>query len=60
VVQEWLSLEVDVELIDWSPRTPDMNHIENMWSEVKRTVHKAWSFLLFRNFDALWTLVSNT
>ena len=39
VVQEWLSLQADVELIDWPPRAPDMNPIENMWSEVKRTMH---------------------
>jgi hypothetical protein len=28
VVQEWLSLEADVELTDWRPRGPDMNPIE--------------------------------
>jgi transposase len=36
VVQEWLSRQADVELIDWPPRAPDMNPIENMWSEVKK------------------------
>jgi hypothetical protein len=30
VVQEWLSLQADVELIDWPPRAPDMNPAENM------------------------------
>jgi hypothetical protein len=34
VVQEWLSLQADVELIDWPPQAPDMNPVENMWSEV--------------------------
>ena len=38
VVQEWLSWQADVELIDWPPRAPDMNPIENMWSEVKRAL----------------------
>jgi len=38
VVQEWLSWQADVELIDWTPRAPDMNPIENMWSEVKRAL----------------------
>jgi len=38
VVQEWLSQQADVELLDWPPRVPDMNPIENMWSEVKRTI----------------------
>jgi len=36
VVQEWLSRQADVEIIDWPPRAPDMNPIESMWSEVKR------------------------
>jgi len=35
VVQEWLSLQADVELTDWLPRVPDMNPIENTWSEAK-------------------------
>jgi hypothetical protein len=25
IVQEWLSQQTDVELIDWPPRAPDMN-----------------------------------
>jgi len=40
VVQEWLTRQADVELLDWPPRAPDMNPIENMWSEVKRTMHE--------------------
>jgi transposase len=40
VVQEWLSQQADIELLDWPPREPDMNPIENMWSEVKRTMQK--------------------
>jgi len=31
VVQEWLSRQADIELIDWPPRVPDINPIENMW-----------------------------
>jgi hypothetical protein len=30
VVQEWLSRQADVELIDWPPQVPDMNPIKNM------------------------------
>jgi hypothetical protein len=30
VVQEWLSLQYDVELIDWPPCAPVLNPIENM------------------------------
>jgi hypothetical protein len=34
VVQEWLSRQADVELIDWPPRAP--YPVENMWSGVKK------------------------
>ena len=40
VVQEWLSRQAEVELIDWPPQVPDMNPIENMWNEVKGAVQK--------------------
>jgi len=59
VVQEWLSQQAHVELIDWPPQLPDMNPIENMWSEVKRTMHETWPVLPPRNSDELWTLVSD-
>jgi len=32
LVQERLSLQADVELLEWPPRKPEMNPIENMWS----------------------------
>jgi len=59
VVQEWLSRQADVELLDWPPRASDMNPIENMWSEVKRTMQESWPVLPPRNSDELWALVSN-
>jgi hypothetical protein len=51
VVPEWLSLHADVELIDWPPWATDMNPIENMWSEVKRTLQETWPVLPSRNSD---------
>jgi acyl carrier protein phosphodiesterase len=60
VVQERLSWQADVELIDWPQRAPDMNPIENMWSEVKRTMQETWSVLPPRNSNELWVLVSDT
>jgi hypothetical protein len=58
VVQEWLSLQADMELIDWPPCASDMNPIENMWSEVRRTMQETWPVLPPRNSNELWTLVS--
>jgi len=45
VVQEWLARQADVEPLDWPPRSPDMNPIEKMWSEVKRTMQETWPVL---------------
>jgi hypothetical protein len=36
-----------------------MNPIENMWSEVRKTMQKTWPDLPLRNRDAFWTLVSD-
>ena len=36
-----------------------MNTIENMWSEVKRTMQETWPVLPPRKSDELWTLVSD-
>ena len=58
VVQERLPRHADIELLDWPPRAPDMNPIENMWSEVKRTMQETWLVLPPRNSE-LWALVSN-
>ena len=59
VVLEWLSLQADVELIDWSPRAPDTKPIENMWSEVKGTMQETLPVVPPRISDDLWALVSD-
>jgi len=58
VVQEWLWRQADVELLDWPPPAPDMNPIENMWSEMKRTMQETCPVLPPRNSVELWALVS--
>jgi acid phosphatase class B len=35
-----------------------MNSIENMWSEVKRTMQETWHVLPPRNSNEVWALVS--
>ena len=59
VLQKWLSLQADVELIEWPRRSPDLNPIENMWSEVKRTMQETWPVLPPRSSDVLRTIVSD-
>jgi transposase len=56
-VQQWLALLADVELIEWPPRAPDVNPIENNWSEVKRTMQETWPGIPPKNSDELWTRV---
>ena len=59
VVQEWLSRQADIELLEWPPQVPDMNPIQNMCSEVKRTMQETWPVLPPRNSNKLWALVSD-
>ena len=55
-----LSLQAEIELIDWPPRVPGMNPIENTWNEVKRTMQETWPVLPPRNSVELRTLMSDT
>jgi hypothetical protein len=59
VVHEWLTLQADVELIDWQPRQPDMNPNGNTWKEVGRTAQEICPVLPPRNSIELPTLVSD-
>jgi len=60
VVKEWLSLQADVEFIDWPQRAPDMNPTENRWLELKSTMQETSLVLPPINSDELRTLVSDT
>ena len=60
MVHEWLSRQADVKFLDWPLRGPDMNPIENMWSEVKKQCRKTGLSSPPRNSDELWALVSDT
>jgi hypothetical protein len=42
VVRERLWQQANIELTDGPPRAPDMNPIENMWNELKRTMQETW------------------
>jgi len=59
VVQEWISRQAYVEILDWPPRAPDVNPIQNMWSEMKRTMQDTWPVLPPRNSEELWAFVSD-
>ena len=54
VVQERLSRQADVELVDWTLRAPDMNPIENMWSEVKRAMTESMTRRMKSVVEAEW------
>jgi hypothetical protein len=59
VVQEWLLWQASAKLIDWPSRSPDMNFVENMWSEVKNSMQETLPELPPTNRDAVWILVSD-
>jgi hypothetical protein len=50
---------VEVESLYKTNTVIKVNPIENMWSEVKRTMQEIWPVLPPRNSDELWALVSD-
>lgn len=59
-VQEWFAGQPEIDLIDWPPRGADLNPMENMWAEVKRTLRDSWPEAdPPRTQDDLWDLVSD-
>jgi hypothetical protein len=46
-------LQADVELIGWLPQAPDVDPIENVWIEVKKTIQETLNVLLLKN-RMLW------
>ena len=59
LVQNWFSSQTEVELIDWPPCGADLNPIENVWAEIKRTMSENWPDPPPRTKEALWDLISD-
>lgn len=59
LVQEWFARQDQVELLDWPPCGADLNPIENVWAETKRTIGENWPNPQPTNADALWELISD-
>ena len=51
MVQDWFwFLENNVRVLSWPSQSPDLNPIENLWSELKIRLSKE----VFKNKDDLW------
>lgn len=46
-------LQADVELIGWLPQSPDVDLIENIWTEVKNIIQETLNVLPLKN-GMLW------
>ncbi|KAJ4440503.1 hypothetical protein ANN_08644 [Periplaneta americana] len=42
-VQRWFTRRLDVDLVDWPPKSPDMNPIEILLATVKRILRSNWA-----------------
>ena len=59
VVNDWFRRHNEIQVLDWPPRGADMNPIENVWAEVKRTVRQKWPNPPPSTSEALWDVVQN-
>ncbi|KAJ4429074.1 hypothetical protein ANN_26075 [Periplaneta americana] len=60
-VMTWFSERPCIRLIEWSPCSPDLNVLESVWSEVKKTVNAMVNTMPRRptTKDALWNIIKN-
>ncbi len=61
-VQEWLSNQ-EFDVLSWPAQSPDLNPIENLWSEVKRKLNKFKSppkgiLELWERIESIWNEIS--
>ena len=59
MVQEWFARQDQVDLVDWPPYAADLNPIENVWWETKRTMSENWPDPPPASKEALWDLVTD-
>ncbi|KAJ4444964.1 hypothetical protein ANN_06763 [Periplaneta americana] len=60
-VMRWFSERPFIRLIEWPPCSPDLNVLENVWSEVKKTVNAMINTMRRRptTKDALWSIIED-
>ncbi|KAJ4451231.1 hypothetical protein ANN_02692 [Periplaneta americana] len=60
-VMTWFSERPCIRLIEWPPYSPDLNVLESVWSEVKKTVNAMIHTMPRRptTKDGLWNIIKN-
>ncbi|KAJ4438155.1 hypothetical protein ANN_14094 [Periplaneta americana] len=59
-IQRWFQRRPEIEIINWPPKSPDLNVIENIWAELKKRRIATYADRRPQNRDELWNQVVDT
>ncbi|KAJ4429346.1 hypothetical protein ANN_26351 [Periplaneta americana] len=59
-IQRWFQRRPEIEIINWPPKSPDLNVIENLCAELKKIRTATYAHRRPRNRDELWNQVVDT
>ncbi|KAJ4451209.1 hypothetical protein ANN_02669 [Periplaneta americana] len=59
-IQRWFQRRPEIKIINWPPKSPDLNVLEHIWAELKKRRIATYAHRRPQNRDELWNQVVDT